>query len=154
MVLIGSVMAHFGYAGHTLYTTSKAALSGLLKALTVELGSHGIRVNMIVPGYILNDPPALYRNAIPPHLWRDFHERFAEDFTGANQPQQPLPFWGLPEDIAQAVSFLHSSAARYITGVELPVDGGLLCQTPIQRSSNDEWAWTPAMKEWLAERGL
>lgn len=155
LVLIGSVMARFGTPNCALYATTKAALSGLLKSFCVELASAGTRVNMVVPGYIVNDPPGFYRQHIPSGLWRAFHEEFAQQFTQANPPVQPLATWGVPEDIAQAVAFLHSPAARYITGIELPVDGGLLCQTPIRPGTgNESWGWTPEMLEWLTARGI
>ncbi len=155
LVLIGSVMARFGLEGSTLYTTSKAALSGLLRSLCTELGPAGVRVNMVVPGYIVTDPPDYYRNVVPRELWRAFHAEFTAQAAAANRPLQPLPFWGEADDIAQAISFLHSPAARYITGVELPVDGGLLTQSPIRPGSgNSSWRWTPEMKQWLLERGV
>ncbi len=152
LLLIGSVMASFGMEGQTLYGSSKAALSGLLRNLCVEYGPKGVRVNMIVPGYILNDPPSLYRNELPSGLWREFHKRFGSSAAAANPPIQPLAFWGEPSDIAQAASFLHSAAARYITGAELRVDGGLLCQSPIRPGSgNEAWQWTPEMRKWLEQ---
>ncbi len=155
LILLGSVMASFGSPGHSLYTMTKAALSGLLRALCVEFSPAGVRANMVVPGYIINDPPPLFRAAIPPEHWRAFHARFGEEAAAANPPVQPFRWWGQPRDIAQAVCYLHSEAARYVTGTELRVDGGLLCQSPIRpESGNDAWAWTPAMVEWLRERGV
>lgn len=155
MVLIGSVMASFGHPGHSIYTTAKAALAGLLRSLCVELAPDGIRVNMVTPGYILNDPPPLYRHSIPRELWNEFHARFGAAAALSNPPTQPLRFWGEPTDIAEAVAFLHSPAARYISGAELRVDGGLLCQTPIVAGTgNDSWVWTPEMREWLADHDI
>jgi gluconate 5-dehydrogenase len=148
-------MASFGHQGYSLYATSKAALSGLLRSLCVEFSPAGVRVNLIVPGYILNDPPSLYRAVLPPELWGEFHRRFSREAAAGNPPVQPLSFWGEPEDIAQAASFLHSPAARYITGIELRVDGGLLCQTPIrEESGNEAWKWSDEMRQWLAEHGV
>lgn len=153
LILVGSVMASFGMEGQSLYSASKAALSGLLRNLCVEYGPKGVRVNMIVPGYIINDPPSTYRKEILPALWREFHRRFSKDAAEANPPVQPLPFWGEPDDIAQAASFLHSQAARYITGAELRIDGGLLCQAPIRpNTGNQSWQWTPEMRDWLSQQ--
>jgi len=155
LLFIGSVMAHFGMSGHSLYSASKSALSGLLQSLCVEFAPWGIRVNMLVPGYILNDPPFFYRQIVPPEYWTEFFRRFGPQMALANPPVQPLPFWGSEEDIAQAASFLHSPAARYITGAELRVDGGLLCQSPIRPGTgNEAWAWTPDMKQWLTDHAL
>jgi len=152
LLLVGSVMASFGTEGQTLYSSSKAALAGMLRNLCVEYAPKGVRVNMIVPGYILNDPPSLYRTEVPPKLWREFHQRFGLAAAEANPPVQPLAFWGEPSDIAQAACFLHSAAARYISGAELRVDGGLLCQSPIRPGTgNDAWRWTPEMRQWLEE---
>lgn len=155
LLLIGTVMTHFGTPGYSLYATSKAALSGLLRSLCVEYAPDGVRVNMIVPGFIINDPPAPFREEIPPPLWRDFHAHFGRELAASNPLAQPIPTWGQPADIAQAACFLHSPAARHITGVELPVDGGLLCQTPIPPSTgNAAWQWTEAMREWVRRRLL
>ncbi|HWL51661.1 MAG TPA: SDR family oxidoreductase [Chthoniobacteraceae bacterium] len=155
LVLVGSVMARFGTPGNALYTASKAALSGLLRSLCAGLSPGGVRVNMVVPGYILNDPPNLYRPVVPPALWRAFHARFGHAAAEANPLLQPLPSWGEPEDIAQAISFLHSPAARYITGVELPVDGGLLTRSPITPGrGNEGWRWTGEMQQWLRQQGV
>lgn len=155
LLLVGSVMASFGHPGHTLYATFKSALSGLLRSLCTELSPQGVRVNLLVPGYILNDPPPLYRQTVPAELWVEFHRRFGAEVAEKNPPVQPLAFWGEPRDIAQAASFLHSPAARYITGIELRVDGGLLCQSPIKTGSgNEAWIWTQEMTAWLRERGI
>jgi len=153
LLLIGSVMASIGQPGNTLYATFKSALPGLLRSLCTELSPNGVRVNLLVPGYILNDPPPLYRKIVPPVLWGEFHRRFGAKAAERNPPVQPLAFWGEPADIAQAASFLHSPAARYITGIELRVDGGLLCQSPLKAGSgNDGWSWTEEMKAWLREK--
>lgn len=150
LILVGSVMAHFGTPEYSIYSTTKAALSGLLRNLCVEL--QPVRVNMILPGFIINDPPGPYRQEVPLHLWNAFHARFGPAAAEANPLVQPLSFWGQPDDIAQAIGFLHSPAARYITGAELKVDGGLLCQSPIPKGSgNEAWKWTDEMRQWLKE---
>ncbi len=152
LLLVGSVMAQFGTPGHVLYGAAKAGLIGLTTSLAVELAPE-IRVNLIVPGFILNGPPGPLSEVVPRDAWWAFHERFGAEVARADPPLQPLPVWGAPEDIAQAASYLHT--ARYVTGTALRVDGGLLCQTPIRPTSeNAPWEWTDAMRAWLRERGL
>ncbi len=155
LLLLGSVMANFGHPGQAVYATVKSALSGLLRSLCVEFGPHGVRVNMLVPGYIIIEPPPPYRDVVPPELWTEFYRRFGVQAASGNKPVQPLAFWGEPADVAQAASFLHSTAARYITGAELRVDGGLLCQSPIRPGTgNDAWDWTGEMNDWLTRHGI
>jgi 3alpha(or 20beta)-hydroxysteroid dehydrogenase len=107
IVNIGSAA---GLTGHypVAYTTSKWALRGLTKAACVELGRRGIRVNTVHPGYIETEMTA---SAAP--AFREAHLR-----------ETALGRTGRPEEVAGTVVFLLSSAAAYITGVDLAVDGG------------------------------
>jgi 3alpha(or 20beta)-hydroxysteroid dehydrogenase len=105
IINIGSGASLSGAGGRSLYGASKWGLRGLTKAAAIEFGYHNIRVNSIQPGAI--DTPMLRRSdqEIPP-------------------PQIPVPRYGKPEEIAQAALFLASEHGAYITGVDLPVDGG------------------------------
>jgi 3alpha(or 20beta)-hydroxysteroid dehydrogenase len=105
IINIGSGAALSGVGGRPLYGASKWGLRGLTKSAAIELGYHNIRVNSIQPGAI--DTPMLRRSdqEIPP-------------------PQIPIPRYGSAEEIAQAALFLASEHGAYITGVDLPVDGG------------------------------
>ena len=105
IINIGSGAAFSGLGGRSLYGASKWGLRGLTKSAAIELGYHNIRVNSIQPGAI--DTPMLRRSdqEIPP-------------------PQIPIPRYGTAEEIAQAALFLASDRGAYITGVDLPVDGG------------------------------
>jgi NAD(P)-dependent dehydrogenase (short-subunit alcohol dehydrogenase family) len=108
VVVIGSVAAltaHFPVA----YTASKWAVRGLVKAACLELGPRGIRVNAVHPGYVETPMTA---SAAP-------------EFRAANVAETPLGRTGSVEDVAPVVEFLLSDAASFITGAEIPVDGGL-----------------------------
>jgi 3-oxoacyl-[acyl-carrier protein] reductase len=98
------------------YQASKAAVCALSKSLAIQLADVGIRSNTIMPGATLT--PMQER-------WRD-----KEDILSAISASVPLGRIGQPEDMANACLFLLSSAASYITGVDLPVDGGLLAKPP------------------------
>jgi 3-oxoacyl-[acyl-carrier protein] reductase len=109
IVNVSSVVGVHGNAGQTNYAASKAGLIGLTKSLAKELGSRGIRVNAIAPGYITTEITA----GLPDG---------ARDAILAGTPLGRL---GDPADVARAVRFLVSDAASFITGDVLAVDGGL-----------------------------
>ncbi len=109
IVNMSSIVGVRGNAGQTNYAASKAGLLGLTKSLAKELGSRGIRVNAIAPGYIATE----LTDALP--------EAARAAILGAT----PLGRLGEPEDVACAVRFLVSDAAAFVTGDVLAVDGGL-----------------------------
>ncbi len=109
IVNVSSVVGVHGNAGQTNYAASKAGLIGLTKSLAKELGSRGVRVNAIAPGYITTEITAGLPEA-------------ARDAILAGTPLGRL---GEPADVARAVRFLVSDAASFITGDVLAVDGGL-----------------------------
>ena len=108
VVAISSISALVGWGGVSVYSGSKGALSASVRVLAMELASKGIRVNAVCPGHI--DTPML--NA---------------DNRVALSAKQPLGV-GRPEQVAAPVCFLLSDAASFITGVNLPVDGGYSAQ--------------------------
>jgi 3-oxoacyl-[acyl-carrier protein] reductase len=109
IINMSSVVGRRGNAGQVNYAAAKAGIIGLTKSLAKELGARGVRVNAIAPGYI--DTPMT--QALPAET-----RKLIVDAT-------PLKSIGTTEDVANAVLFLASDKARYVTGCVLPVDGGL-----------------------------
>ncbi|MBN1319756.1 MAG: 3-oxoacyl-[acyl-carrier-protein] reductase [Thermoleophilia bacterium] len=109
IVSISSVVGRRGNAGQTNYSAAKAGLIGLTKSLAKEVASRNVRVNAVAPGYIETEMTA------------------ALDDTARNAivSQIPLGRIGSPEAVADAVAFLAGDTASFITGVVLPIDGGL-----------------------------
>ena len=108
IIFMGSVSPFLGVPGQANYAAAKAGLVGLARSLAKEVASRGVTVNVVAPGFIDTDMTRLLGTT-------------AEQMTASI----PLGRVGLPTDIADAVGFLASNHARYITGVVLPVDGGL-----------------------------
>lgn len=106
---MGSVSGQKGIAGQTAYAATKAGMSGMTRALALEVGRFNVRVNVIAPGFIrtemLNNKPSTELKSI--------------------EKQIPLRRLGNVEDVAQLVEFLISDNASYITGQTIVIDGGL-----------------------------
>lgn len=111
ILLISSMASQYGIPKVVAYTAAKSGVEGITKALAVEWSPLGIRINCIAPGFIETDMSAKALNNDPERKNRVL----------ARTPMQHL---GKPEDVGQAAVFLSSQAAKYITGVVLPVDGG------------------------------
>ena len=111
IINISSMAAQYGLPKVIAYSASKTAIDGMTRAMAVELGPKGIRVNAIAPGFIYSDMTAKALDSDP--------ERKAKVFN-----RTPMGIMGQPSDIGDAALFLASDAAKYITGVVLPVDGG------------------------------
>ena len=111
IINISSMAAQYGLPKVIAYSASKTAIDGMTRAMAVELSPKGIRVNAIAPGFIYSDMTAKALNSDP--------ERKAKVFS-----RTPMGIMGQPSDIGEAALFLASDAAKYITGVVLPVDGG------------------------------
>ncbi|MGF6757593.1 SDR family oxidoreductase [Paraburkholderia sp. GAS42] len=112
LVLIGSVNG-MASLGHPAYSAAKAGLISYTKALALELGRYGIRANIVCPG------------TVKTQAWQARVDKNPQVFE-ALKKWYPLRDFATPDDIADAVLFLASPAARVITGVALPVDGGLM----------------------------
>ena len=109
IVNVGSVVGRMGNPGQTNYAASKAGIEGFTRALAQEVGSRGITVNCVAPGFIDTDMTAALGDAQVDNLTATI----------------PLGRIGSPRDVASAVSFLVSEDAGYITGETLHVNGGL-----------------------------
>ncbi len=114
IVNIGSIQSFVALPNSAAYTSSKGGVRLLTKALAMELGPMGIRVNAIGPGFTATPLNAAARQ----------NADYMANFTG----RIPLGRIGAPEDIAGPAVFLASDMAGYITGVTLPVDGGYLAR--------------------------
>ena len=109
IISITSVVGASGNPGQANYAAAKAGVAGMTRALARELGSRGITVNCIAPGFIETDMTA----GLP------------EEQQKALLGQIPLGHLGMPQDIAHAVAFIASPDAGYITGQEIHVNGGM-----------------------------
>lgn len=110
IVFIGSLATLQGFPANPAYHASKSGVLGLTRAFAYDLGSAGIRVNCVSPGYI--------RTAMTQRSYND------PRLNAARQRHTLLNRWGEPEDVANAVAFLCNPSSSYITGINLPVDGG------------------------------
>jgi len=111
IINISSMAAQYGLPKVIAYSASKTAIDGMTRAMAVELSPKGIRVNAIAPGFIYSDMTAKALDSDP--------ERKAKVFG-----RTPMGIMGQADDIGNAAMFLASDAAKFITGVVLPVDGG------------------------------
>lgn len=109
LIFISSVVGLMGSAGQVNYSASKAGLVGAARSLARELGSRGITANVVAPGFIDTDMTA----------------ELSEDRKSEILGSLPLGRYASPEEVADVVTFIGSSAANYITGAVIPVDGGL-----------------------------
>jgi NAD(P)-dependent dehydrogenase (short-subunit alcohol dehydrogenase family) len=111
IINISSMAAQYGIPYVIAYTAAKTGIEGMTKAMAVELSPNGIRVNCVAPGFIKTNMSSKALDNDP--------ERKQKVLS-----RTPMGKLGEPEDVAEAIYFLASGAAKYITGVVLPVDGG------------------------------
>jgi 3-oxoacyl-[acyl-carrier protein] reductase len=110
IISISSVVGHMGNAGQTNYAAAKAGMTGFTKSLAAEVGSRGITVNCVAPGFIETDMTA----------------DLPEDIANKMLARIPVGRLGQVKEIAATVAFLASPAAAYITGETIHVNGGML----------------------------
>lgn len=110
IISISSVVGHMGNAGQTNYAAAKAGMTGFTKSLAAEVGSRGITVNCVAPGFIETDMTA----------------ELPEDITNKMLARIPVGRLGSVKEIAATVAFLASPNAAYITGETIHVNGGML----------------------------
>ena len=109
IVNISSIVGEIGNRGQANYSAAKAGVIGLTKATAKEFASRGVRANAVAPGFIETDMTAVLSDAVKQQLVADI----------------PLGHMGQPEDIAEAVRYLVSDRARFVTGAVLDVNGGM-----------------------------
>jgi 3-oxoacyl-[acyl-carrier protein] reductase len=109
LIFVGSVVGSVGAAGQVNYSASKSGLVGMARSFARELGSRGITANVIAPGFVETDMTA------------NLDEKRRSEIAA----QVPLGRFCSAEEIAEAVAFIASEKASYITGAIIPVDGGL-----------------------------
>jgi 3-oxoacyl-[acyl-carrier protein] reductase len=109
IIFVSSAVALMGSAGQVNYAASKSGLVGAARSLAREIGSRGVTINVIAPGFIDTDMTAV----------------LSEDRKAQVVSNIPLARYGSVAEVADAVAFLASSEAAYITGAVIPVDGGL-----------------------------
>jgi 3-oxoacyl-[acyl-carrier protein] reductase len=109
IIFVSSVVALMGSAGQVNYAASKSGLVGAARSLAREIGTRGVTINVIAPGFIDTDMTAVLSE-----------ERKAQVVANI-----PLARYGTTSEVADAVAFLASAEAAYITGAVIPVDGGL-----------------------------
>ncbi len=109
IISVGSVVGASGNTGQVNYTAAKAGVVGFSKSLAIEIGSRGITVNVVAPGFIDTD----MTNSLPDMVKEEMLKKI------------PLRKLGQAEDVAEAVAFLASDSAKYITGETIHVNGGM-----------------------------
>ena len=109
IINVTSVVGHTGNIGQTNYTASKSGLIGMSKSLALEYGKKNIKINCISPGFIKSD----------------MTDKISENYKDILKEKIPLARFGVPNDVANAVIFLSSSMADYITGETIHVNGGM-----------------------------
>ena len=112
IINVSSVVSQISGTGDATYTTAKGGLESLTRALSTELGPHGITVNTISPGFFATEPNASMMDDPAIDEWL--------------QGRTALGRWAEPDEISGAAIFLASDAASYITGQVIAVDGGML----------------------------
>jgi NAD(P)-dependent dehydrogenase (short-subunit alcohol dehydrogenase family) len=137
--------------GYTLmqYRSSKAAVIGFSKSIAIDLAAYGVRVNVLAPGSIKTP----ITNFGEPGMSEADVARIRGETDKVMMSYQPLPRQGRPEDVAQAVLFLAGDRAQQITGVVLPIDGGITAGDPVNHAADIMAARQRVLDQIAKERG-
>jgi len=116
IIAIGSITAQMGVQGNSIYAATKGAMLSYIRTLAIELARRGVTANYISPGYVDTDLMAPYA---------DYREKVEQ--------QIPVRRFGRSEEVGALASFLFSPLAGYITGTNIPIDGGISAGLSVQR---------------------
>lgn len=142
---IAGVMPGFAF---TCYRAAKAAIINFSKSAAIDLAEYGIRVNALAPGSI-KTPATDYRK---PEMSEEAFRRIRAESDRMMMSYKPLKTQGLPEDVAQAALFLASDRSRQITGILMPIDGGISAGDPVNHAGELMAAHERILREIDAER--
>lgn len=126
IVMVSSVQAFVTQAAVAAYTTSKGALNALSRSIAIDEAKHSIRCNTVCPASV--DTPMLRSSA---RRFSDGSEQAAGELIHSWGRMHPLGRVAQPAEVAEAIAFLASDRASFITGIALPVDGGLLANAAV-----------------------
>jgi len=157
IINISSVHGVQGCPLNTVYAATKGGIIGCTRALAAELAPFFIRVNTISPGAIQVHDPQEHLDRILTYVKDEFHEefrqRFAQRLAEGSKYYQPLEVVGQPEDIAYAAVWLASDEARFVTGQNIVIDGGLTTYLSGHASENARKQTTAnpwrELREWV-----
>ena len=126
IVIVSSVQAFVTQTGVAAYSTSKGALNAFTRALAVDEAPHGVRANAVCPASV--DTPMLRWAA---RRFSDGTDAAVEGLLATWGRSHPLGRVARPAEVAEAIAFLAGDRASFVTGIALPVDGGLLAQAAV-----------------------
>lgn len=121
IVMIGSIIGKEPFPNRGPYAASKMALVGLTRALAAEVGGHGVRVNLVTPGYVRGERLSRVLGDLA-----ESRGSSIDDVRHEFESRSPLQRFVEPEDVAAVVAFLASDASRSITGADINVNGGVV----------------------------
>ncbi|MFB7109489.1 SDR family NAD(P)-dependent oxidoreductase [Streptomyces sp. NPDC056291] len=126
IVIVSSVQAFVTQNSVAAYTTSKGALNALARSVAIDEAKHGIRANTVCPASV--DTPMLRASA---RSFSDGSDQATQDVVESWGRMHPLGRVARPDEVAEAIAFLAGDRAGFITGISLPVDGGLLAKAAV-----------------------